>query len=195
MKKTAVLFSLFIASVSCTAQTLPLNTYLDDIPNNAYVKDLDNELKAYTGVYEASFENKKITLYLTKQENKIEKSINKTYFMDALVVKYVVKNASDSVLQDTKNITSNNNQLYSIATRAAQNEVTLLYSGTNCSVGWGVVILKKLNANQLSWEYRPNDIILDDATCPPGIDLTIYLPETKDLIFTKAFDFGEVRTK
>jgi len=47
----------------------------------------------------------------------------------------------------------------------------------------------------LSWEYVLGVTILTDKTCPPGTDIKVYLPKTKDLIFTKAFDFGEVRTK
>ncbi|WES96049.1 hypothetical protein P2W68_14455 [Chryseobacterium arthrosphaerae] len=65
------------------------------------------------------------------------------------------------------------------------NSILFYYGGTNCSVGWGSIKLKKNGTTQISWEYRPNDIILDDNRCPPGTDINIYLPETKDLIFTK----------
>jgi len=53
------------------------------------------------------------------------------------------------------------------------------------SKSWGSIELKKISSTQISWEYRPNDIILDDSKCPLGTDIKIYLPETKDLIFTK----------
>lgn len=191
LKLQTLLFCFIIFSIiSCKAQILPLNTYLDDIPNNAYVKDLNNELSAYVGTYEANFDNKKITLYFTKQENKLEKRVKKNFYRDVIIVKYVIKTTSGTVLQDTKNNNITMNELYSIGTRPSNNELYLSYSGTNCMVGWGMVILKKLNANQLSWYYRPNSIIIDDNTCPPGTDLTIYLPEVKDLIFTKVSPTG-----
>lgn len=78
LKLQTLLFCVIIFSIiSCKAKTLPLNTHLDNIPNNAYVKYLNNELSAYIETYEANFENKKITLYLSKLENKLEKSFGK----------------------------------------------------------------------------------------------------------------------
>ncbi len=95
-----------------------------------------------------------------------------------------MKNSSGVVLQDTKN-TNSNTELYSTKFKSSQNSLIFYYGGTNCGVGWGEIYLKKLTSNKISWEYRPNDIIIDDSKCPPGTDTTIYLPETKDLIFTK----------
>lgn len=37
----------------------------------------------------------------------------------------------------------------------------------------------------MSWDYRPNSSLIDSATCPPSSDKIVYLPVTKDLIFTK----------
>lgn len=183
--KIALILSL-IFTISCKSQTLPLNTALIDIPQNAYLKDINNELIPYIGTYKANFQGNEITLYITKEENKLMDYGDQKFYRDALAIKYIVKNSSGVVLQDTNN--TNNTpkiELYSIGTRPYQNSVIFFYSGTNCRVGWGKIILKKLNPTQISWEYRPNDIILDDSRCPPGTDINIYLPETKDLIFTK----------
>lgn len=176
-------FGLMVFFVSCNAQ-LPLNTGLLNIPNNAYVKDLNNELNPYIGTYKANFQGNEITLFITKEENKLEVRSKKQFYRDALVVKYIVKNSLGQVLQDTVN-NSTSIELYSSSPSPSQNNIIFYYGGTNCGVGWGDVYLKKLNATQISWEYRPDDIILDSSRCPPGTDITIYLPETKDLIFTK----------
>ncbi|KMQ68685.1 hypothetical protein ACM39_05155 [Chryseobacterium sp. FH2] len=170
----------------CKAQQIfPLNTALNDIPANAYIKDSNNELAPYTGIFRANFQGKDITLYITKIENKLQKSSQKNYYSDVLDIKYIVKNSSGIVLQDTKNNNISQIDLFSIGTKPYDNSAIFFYSGTNCSVGWGKIILKKINATQLSWEYRPNDIILDSSKCPSGTDINIYLPETKGLIFTK----------
>ena len=92
------------------------------------------------------------------------------------------------MLQDTQNMNFQPNQiLHTIYSHWVEpnNILALYYGGTNCGVGWGSIELKKINSTQLSWEYRPNDTILDSARCPQGTYITIYLPETKDLIFTK----------
>jgi len=183
LKIAILLTSLFITS--CKAQTLPLNTELDNIPANAHVKDLNNELAPYVGTYKASFQGKEITLFITKENDKLEKSSHKNYFQDALVIRYIVKDSSGNILQDTQNNSTLKIELYSIATRPSKNSVIFYYSGTNCGVGWGDIFLKKINSIQISWEYRPDDIILDDSKCPPGTDINIYLPEAKDLLFTK----------
>ncbi|WP_394667136.1 DUF6705 family protein [uncultured Chryseobacterium sp.] len=167
------------------AQNLPLNTAFSTIPNGAYLKDTNNELAPYVGTYKTNFNGNEIILYITKQENKLEESSHKNYYMDALIVKYIVKNSYGNVLQDTQNNNIYNIELYSIGTNPSKNAITFYYSGTNCNVGWGDIYLKKISSTQISWEYRPDDITTTAAKCPPTLDTTIYLPETKDLIFTK----------
>ena len=184
--KYLVLLNLTIITISCKSQTLPLNTLMDNIPQGAYVKDLNNELNPYIGVYKGNYKGNEITLFINKVEHKFEKRTNKDYFVDALDVKYTVKNSSGLILQDTSNGNLPNIEFYSIRLRSSNNSVTFYYSGTNCKVGWGKIILKRLNSTQLSWEYYPNSRIITDATCPPGTDTTVYLPVTDDeLIFTK----------
>ena len=178
------LLVLIVNLISYKAQILPLNTPFLDIPNGAYVKDTNNELNPYIGTYKTNFEGKEITLFITKQENKLEKSTGKTYYMDALIVKYIVKNNLGVILQDTQNQNIQDIKLYSINTRPYENSVILYYSGTNCGVGWGKVTLKKLNSTQLSWAYYPNSTSVRDD-CPANADKTVYLPETDNLIFTK----------
>ncbi|MFN1216089.1 DUF6705 family protein [Chryseobacterium kwangjuense] len=183
--KIIILLAFLINILSCKAQTLPLNTDMKDIPTGAYVKDLNNELSPYIGTYKANFNGNEITLFIIKEENKPTKRLKKNFFRDALVAKYIVKNSTGTILQDTKNNNSANIELYSYYTYPSKNTIVLYYSGTNCRVGWGDIYLKKIGVNQISWEYRPDDITLDNTTCPPGTDINIYLPETKDLIFTK----------
>ena len=182
--KLAIIFTLLLVTLS-KAQILPLNTPVYDIPANAYVKDLNNELGPYVGTYKATFQGREITLFITKVGDRPTTYFKINYFQDALVVKYIVKDSSGNILQDTKNNSNPRINLYSIKSILAKNTVTFVYSGTNCRVGWGTVSMKKINDNQISWEYRPNDIIIDNKTCPPGTDIKIYLPETKDLVFTK----------
>jgi hypothetical protein len=179
------LIGLIISTVSCSAQTFPLNTPFADIPNGAHIKDINNELAQYIGTYKANFNGNEIILYITKQQDKLENSAQKSYYMDALIVKYIVKNSSGTTLQDTQNNNSNNIEFYSYYTRTNQNTIIFYYGGTNCHVGWGDIYLKKINATQISWEYLPDDISTTSQSCPNNLDTTIYLPETKDLIFTK----------
>ncbi|WP_294277010.1 DUF6705 family protein [uncultured Chryseobacterium sp.] len=183
LKKTSLVIYVVCIS-SCQAQNLPLSTALSNIPENAHVKDLNNELTPYIGTYKATFNGNEVILFISKEDDKYMHYGSQEFYRDALVMKYVVKNSTGTILQDTKNSNSSIN-IVSTKIKSAEKSVIFIYSGTNCGVGWGDIYLKKLNSTQISWEYIPDSTIIDSRKCPPGTDTTIYLPETKDLIFTK----------
>lgn len=186
--KTIIVLASIANIISCKAQTLPLNTLMENIPQNAYVKDLNNELTPYVGIYKSNYQGNEIALFITKEEDKPTRRMNKNFYRDALIIKYIVKNSSGIILQDTQNMVLNNESYFNIVsmgTRPTLGDVVLGYDGTNCGIGWGKIILKKLNSTQISWDYRPNSLLIDAATCPPSTDKTVYLPVTKDLVFTK----------
>ncbi|MCD1116209.1 DUF6705 family protein [Chryseobacterium turcicum] len=187
MKSIIIFYGLFVV-LSCKAQQLPLNTLMKDIPANGYIKDTNNELNSYVGTYKTNYQGNEIILIINKEENKPTRRMNKDFYRDALVVKYIVKNSAGNILQNTQNMILNDQTYFnivSIGTIPSLGIVSLGYDGTNCGIGWGKIILKKLNTTQFSWDYRPNNLVIDDATCPPSVDKKVYLPITKDLIFTK----------
>ncbi len=155
----------------------------------SYLKDNNNELDSYIGIYKATFQGKTTTLFITKEIHKLFDQGKYKFYKDALSVKYIVENSSGTTLQSNQNMTIPVQQIrhtiYSQWTEENGNKLLLYYGGTNCGVGWGSIELKKISSTQISWEYRPNDTIIDSSKCPDGTDINIYLPETKDLIFTK----------
>lgn len=187
--KIPVALALIVNVISCKAQVQPLNTKLKDIIPNAYLKDLNNELAPFIGEYISTYQDKTILLHINKENQKLIYSSTKTFYQDVLSIRYIVKNSTGTVLQDTQSMNFSSNQklftIYSLGTRPNHNSVMFYYGGTNCGIGWGQIDLKKLNATQISWEYRPNSLVIDEATCPTGTDKKVYLPVTKDLIFTK----------
>lgn len=189
MKKILLLIIIIIATFCKAQQEYPLRTDYTEIPNYSYLKDTNNELSSFVGAYEATYQDKKITLFINKLTHKFFDNSQYKHYKDVLSVRYIIKNSSGHIVQDTQGMNLPEQQLrhaiYSMWVEDNGNKLLLYYGGTNCGVGWGSIILKKLNDTQISWEYRPNDIILDDSRCTPGTDINIYLPETKNLIFTK----------
>ncbi|WFB65513.1 DUF6705 family protein [Chryseobacterium sp. WX] len=175
--------------ISCKAQqTFPLLTSIDNIPNLSHLKDTNNELQSFTGTYSATYNGNQITLFISKENDKLFNTRGKQIYKDILSIRYIIKNSSGAVLQDTQSKVFQPDLLhtiYSLWVIENGTKVSFNYAGTNCSVGWGKIILKKVNTTQLSWEYRPNDITTTESKCSSTLDTTIYLPETKDLIFTK----------
>lgn len=96
MRNIILCIGVFVV-LSCKAQqnSLPLNTLMDDIPQGAYVKDLNNELNPYIGVYKANYQGNEITLYITKEEDRPTKRMNKNFFRDVLSIRYIVKSSSE----------------------------------------------------------------------------------------------------
>ncbi|MGG5210217.1 DUF6705 family protein [Chryseobacterium sp. MIQD13] len=172
---------------SCKAQTLPLNTHFDNLPLNAYLKDLNNELDPYIGTYQANINSNQITLYITKEDHKYFDLGDIKFYKDVLIVRYSVKNSSDIVLQSTQNLNfttmKEKNLIHSRGTRMSM--VVLSYNGTNCDIGWGDIYLKKLNNTQISWRYYAETVATSSDRCSPSLDKTIHLPEGENLIFTK----------
>ncbi|EJL74309.1 DUF6705 family protein [Chryseobacterium populi] len=186
-KQFLTLSIVFITILSCKAQTLPLNTDLEDTPQNSYLKDLNNELTPYVGTYTANFDGNQITLYVTKEDHKYFDLYNYKYYQDVLIVRYTVKNSSGTILQSTQNMSFptmiDKNLIHSHGTRMGM--VVLSYNGTNCRIGHGRIYLKLLNSTQISWRYFAETTAVTSDTCPDTLNTTIYLPETENLIFTK----------
>jgi hypothetical protein len=59
--KNIILFIGIFVVLSCKAQQVPLNTNMEDIPVNGYVKDFGNELNPYIGTYKANYKTNEIT--------------------------------------------------------------------------------------------------------------------------------------
>ncbi|WP_294284996.1 hypothetical protein [uncultured Chryseobacterium sp.] len=186
--KTFLFLMIFAVTLYKAQSILPLNTNYEEVPNNSYLKDFNNELNPYIGTYKANFEGNEVTLYITKELYHFFDLYSKKYYQDILSIKYIIKNSSGNILQDTKNMNFQPDQIrftiFSIRIQANNNLVIFYYGGTNCGIGWGKVTLKKLNSTQISWSYDPNSTSVKDD-CPSNTDKTVYLPETDNLIFTK----------
>ncbi|MBW8523913.1 hypothetical protein K0U91_01560 [Chryseobacterium chendengshani] len=188
--KILVSLALIINLMSCKAQqTYPLLTSLDNIPNMSHLKDTNNELQSFVGTYVSTYNGNQTTLYISKENDKFFNYGDQQIYRDVISIKYIVKNSIGTILQDTKNMVLQQDDLshaiYSLWVSENGTKAELVYSGTNCSVGWGDIFLKKINSTQISWEYRPDDLVTTADKCPSTLDTTIYLPATKDLIFTK----------
>jgi hypothetical protein len=187
--KIFLFFTVLIISISCKSQNIyPLGTHT--VPNGSYVKDLNNELDPYVGTWIANYNGKKITLYLTKEINRSFKQpdLVSTYFSDALIIKYSIDDFSSGLaLHVADNFSSTDETskdfISSFAVRSIG--VKSYYTGTNCGVGYGEIILKLLNATQFNWRFQPWSSTLTTENCPGNPDLTVHLPITNTLVFTK----------
>lgn len=191
MKNIITVFALIICLISCKAQQqiYPLNTYYEDVPNYSYMKDLDNRLPQYVGIYKTTYQGNEITLYITQNNMELidTKLGGRKYYQDVLHIKYIVKNlATVAILEDTQNLSYENNEITSMGTNDLDNNsLSLRYSGTTCLLGSGEIILKKINSSQISWSFDYRAVLLSQGECPNYQSIKVYLPKTSNLIFPK----------
>jgi hypothetical protein len=88
-----ILISTF--AISCNAQIYPLNTDPYDIPDNAYIKDTNNELDKYVGVWKGNWNGK--TVYLDLRKVKYYYDGNHPYYMDEIHGERKIINANGTV--------------------------------------------------------------------------------------------------
>lgn len=174
---------------SCKSQEYPINTMPMNLPNDSYIKDYNNELDSFIGVFKTLYNGKEITLDISK---KIKKKFTRNsstvsyYYKDALVIRFLIKGSFGNVLQTTLNSLDDEKHFISnTIVLTPQNIVKFYYTGADCGIGWGNIEIKKLNNVQISWSYYPNSTTLDNINCPNPIDTKVYLPETENLVFTK----------
>ncbi|WP_146897117.1 DUF6705 family protein [Chryseobacterium lathyri] len=186
MKRKQFLYLVIVLiSMSCKAQQYPLNTYYEDIPDNAYIKDLNNEYNKYIGDWKAVIGNKEIYLYITKQNNRSINVLNKPYYSDVLLIKYKVL-VDNQIVENTTNFSNENINIVSMATE--DNSVIFTYTGGKCTVGWGMINTEYIDSSHLKWNYQPQSTVITNKNCPdyPANGIKINLPyEPADIILTK----------
>lgn len=82
-----VLFNTVLASCQVTT-TVPLNTY--DYPNGAYLKDLNNELPFWEGIWEGVADNKKYIFEFTLFRQHLDSYIGGYHYTDIIKGKFKV---------------------------------------------------------------------------------------------------------
>ncbi|WP_312397882.1 DUF6705 family protein [Chryseobacterium sp.] len=185
-KQFLYLFIILISSINCKAQQYPLNTDYDILPNNSYVKDLNNDYNSYVGTWKTILGSKEVYLYISKEQNREVKLASKTYFSDVLLIKYKVV-INGQIVETTENDSLAKVKIVSDGLDL-DNSVIFTTLGGKCMVGWGTILLKSIDSTHLKWNYLPESIVLTNKNCPdyPAGGIKINLPdEPKDLIFTK----------
>ncbi|WP_144282478.1 DUF6705 family protein [Chryseobacterium echinoideorum] len=103
--KNIISLTILLLSISCKAQIYPLNTSPSNIPDNAYIKDTNNELDKYVGVWKGSWNGK--TLYLELRKIKYYSQMGR-YYSDQIFGERKIINSTGIVEIDR--ITNFNNE-------------------------------------------------------------------------------------
>lgn len=183
--KNLFLFILLYVSVSCKAQVYPLRTYTE-VPANAYIKDLNNELVPYEGTWKGTWNGKTIFIYLKSVKNYFTHLENKPYYNDILIGKFKVQDSGGTILFDNSNLSNEYAKIIGSRFFSVPNtRYTLNYIDSDlCNTSGNISINFTDNTKtQLNWTltFRSNMITTDCQYYNTGI------PEVlpKEIILTK----------
>ncbi len=182
MMKNILLFILFSITISCTAQTYPLRTFTD-IPENAYLKDTNNELPDYEGTWKGTWDNKTIFINFKKITNKYDDVLKK--YRDYLIAKFKVLDTSGNILFDNTNLADDKAKIRGGKFIKDDNRYALYYNDSDlCNTSGTITInFSDSTKTKLDWKYfYRNEIITSDC---PYYNTGIPQPLPKEIILTK----------
>ncbi|WP_106915323.1 DUF6705 family protein [Chryseobacterium aurantiacum] len=176
------LIILFFVGIINNAQTLPLRTYTD-IPENAYLKDTNNELQYYEGTWKGTWDNKTVFITFKKVTNQYNDNLK--YFKDYIIGKFKVVDNNGIILFDNTNVTDNFAKIRGSRIRKIDDKYSLIYNDFDLCNTSGNIIINFIDTSktQLTWKmaYGSNMITIE---CPY---YNTQVPEAlpKDIILTK----------
>ena len=156
--KNIITILLLLITFSCKSQIYPLRTYTD-VPDNSYLKDTNNELNDYIGTWKATWNNKTIFIYISKEINKY-----KLYtYMDYLIIKFKVTDATGTVLFDNSNLTGDDVKIKGINFKNGQNKYYLTYVDQDLCMRSGFVDIEFTDSTKtnLKWHYGETENWID----------------------------------
>lgn len=158
-----LLILLFSLAIACKSQTYPLRTY-SQIPENAYLKDTNNELQNYEGTWKASWNSKTIFVTFRKITNTYTPTLK--YYKDYLIAKFKVIDNYGNILFDNSSLSSNKAKIEGGKFRKIDDKYSLVYIDSDlCGISGNILISFTDNTKtKLLWEYsKDNDWI--DSDC------------------------------
>lgn len=174
---------LFSIAISCTAQTFPLRTFTG-IPENAYLKDTNNELPAYEGTWKGTWNNRTIFVTFKKNTNKYNDVLK--YYKDNLIGKFKVVDNNGSILFDNTSLTDDKAKIWGGKFRKVDDKYSLSYVDPDLCFTSGNIRISFTDSTKtkLNWNlYLDSNMITDD--CP--YYNTVPFPEAlpKEIVLTK----------
>ncbi|WP_294285071.1 DUF6705 family protein [uncultured Chryseobacterium sp.] len=182
MKNLFLIIILFTLTISCKAQTYPLRTFTQ-IPQNAYLKDTNNELQYYVGTWKGSWNNK--TIYITLKKITNQYNTNLKYYKDFLIGKFKVEDSNGQILFDNTSTSDYDAKISGVGIRKIDDKYSLGYIDPDfCMDGSIRINFTDSTKTKLNWQFfDTTDIITPD--CPNYNSNPFPEPLPKNIILTK----------
>ena len=147
MKNTLIFIGIIIISLSCKAQIIAVEDFPDytkELKDGAYIKDINNVLDKYTGVWTGN-QNKTNYQFIVNKYTDIDKRLK--YAHDRLIVKYKITDNKGVVIEDTTNLPSDSYLVMFGKYLSKQGQYVLYYQGSNANCGQNGDVFLSVNPN------------------------------------------------
>jgi hypothetical protein len=181
--KNIFLIILFGAILSCKAQTFPLRTYTD-IPENAYLKDTNNELQDYVGTWKGTWGDRIIYINFKKSINIYNELLK--YYKDNLIGRFKVTDLSGNILFDNMALPDGKVKIQGGKFRKIDDKYSLAYVDSDlCDTSGNIIInFTDPSKTQLNWKYNEgSNMITTDCQYYNTTTFPTALP--KDIVLIK----------
>lgn len=153
MKNIFLTLVLFISSIGLNAQTFPLRTFTE-LPQNAYLKDTNNELIDYEGTWKGTWDGKTFYITFKKITNKYNPYLK--YYSDFLIGKFKVLDSGGQILFDNTSISDDNAKINGSKFRKIDDKYSLSYLDPDlCSLSFRISInFTDATKTKLQWKAK-----------------------------------------
>ena len=187
MKQILIILLLHSIFLSC-AQIYPLNTNTE-VPVNAYIKDTNNELLPFEGLWKGTWDNKVFYINLIRIKKELTYSDNHIYFKDILVGKFKILDSNEALtMYDNTNLPNDDTKIwggrfFTIPIK----RYSLNYLDPDLCLITGNIQINLINSSntQLNWKfYDTTDMLMSDCPYLNSLD-PFPQPLPENIILTK----------
>ncbi|RXR21079.1 hypothetical protein EQG63_03830 [Flavobacterium amnicola] len=186
MKKRIFLILMLINILACKAQEGRIEelgtVYRYEITSGTYLKDMNNRMSYYTGIWKGEYEGKYIFLLITKStKNKHTNGDGSYWYEDEMFGRYELYSGNPEMPSTTIIASSMNSPLpapiFSVGT-GINNQFKFAYSDPQFCNAEGELILRRnlSNPNQLTYLFSPRGHFVFDPDCPYNGTIPVPLP-------------------
>jgi hypothetical protein len=155
----------------------------ESCPDVTYIKDINNSLNKYVGIWKGNFNGKTYEFKFIKQLNF---GVEDDFRWDRLIGRIRIKDGNGAILYNTFNEIDDNNTKFKGDNFQPDLEAYKVYFvGNSACVEYGDVYLRiyPSTPNQMTVFFHPDNDISEEGSCPPDFQPTI--PYQKTIHLTK----------
>ncbi|QMU65980.1 MAG: hypothetical protein GKR88_17985 [Flavobacteriaceae bacterium] len=135
MKKIIFILTSVFITYSCKAQIIAVEdfeNYNQELPDNAYIKDINNILDKYVGTWKGIYDSKSYEFKVIKVT---ENNTDLKYKEDLLLMRYKITDSSNNVIESTLNLSDTSNFIIRGNYLSNRGSYVLNYIGLNDECG------------------------------------------------------------